>query len=58
MAPVIMANSERPELGEELESNFCRTDPKIAEHFAKVTFTSDNRKELCSAKDKNADLTM
>lgn len=52
MAPVIMANSERPELGEELEANFCRTDPKIAEHFAKVTFTSDNRQELAQLKTK------
>jgi sigma-B regulation protein RsbQ len=46
MAPVIMGNSERPELGEELTNSFCRTDPEIARHFARVTFTSDNRADL------------
>ena len=46
MAPVIMANLERPELGEELTNSFCRTDPAIALDFARVTFTSDNRTDL------------
>jgi sigma-B regulation protein RsbQ len=46
MAPVIMGNDERPELGEELTNSFCRTDPKIAQHFARVTFLSDNRADL------------
>ncbi len=46
MAPVIMGNPDRPELGEELTSSFCRTDPSIARHFAHVTFTSDNRSDL------------
>jgi sigma-B regulation protein RsbQ len=46
MAPAIMANPERPELGEELTNSFCRTDPEIAKAFARVTFTSDNRKDL------------
>ncbi len=46
MAPVIMANPERPELGEELTNSFCRTDPAIARDFARVTFTSDNRADL------------
>jgi sigma-B regulation protein RsbQ len=46
MAPVIMGNDERPELGQELTSSFCRTDPEIARHFARVTFTSDNRADL------------
>ncbi|KQV82122.1 alpha/beta hydrolase [Rhizobium sp. Root1220] len=46
MAPAIMANSDRPELGQELTDSFCRTDPEIAKQFAKVTFTSDNRAEL------------
>lgn len=43
MAPVIMGNAERPELGEELTNSFCRTDPAIAKHFARVTFLSDTR---------------
>jgi sigma-B regulation protein RsbQ len=46
MAPVIMGNADRPELGEELTASFCRTDPTIARDFARVTFTSDNRADL------------
>lgn len=46
MAPVIMGNPDRPELGEELTNSFCRTDPAIARQFAEVTFLSDNRKDL------------
>jgi sigma-B regulation protein RsbQ len=46
MAPVIMGNPDRPELGAELTESFCRTDPEIAKHFARVTFTSDNRADL------------
>ncbi|MEX2621186.1 MAG: alpha/beta hydrolase [Egibacteraceae bacterium] len=46
MAPVIMGNPDRPELGEELVHSFCRTDPEIARHFAQVTFLGDNRDDL------------
>ncbi|MET7362300.1 alpha/beta hydrolase [Streptomyces sp. NPDC005562] len=46
MAPVIMGNPDRPELGEELTNSFCRTDPEIARVFARVTFLSDNREDL------------
>jgi sigma-B regulation protein RsbQ len=46
MAPVIMGNPERPELGQELTNSFCRTDPKIARTFARATFLSDNRADL------------
>jgi sigma-B regulation protein RsbQ len=46
MAPAIMGNPGRPELGEELTNSFCRTDPDIAKAFARVTFTSDNRSDL------------
>jgi sigma-B regulation protein RsbQ len=46
MAPVIMGNPDRPELGEELTESFCRTDPDIARRFARVTFLSDNRSDL------------
>jgi sigma-B regulation protein RsbQ len=46
MAPVIMGNPDRPELGQELTNSFCRTDPDIAKAFARVTFTSDNRGDL------------
>ncbi len=46
MAPLIMGNPERPELGDELTNSFCRTDPDIAAQFARVTFLSDNRDDL------------
>lgn len=46
MAPVIMGNADRPELGTELTESFCRTDPEIARRFARVTFLSDNRADL------------
>jgi sigma-B regulation protein RsbQ len=48
MAPVIMGNADRPELGAELTNSFCRADPDIASHFARVTFFSDNRQDLGS----------
>ena len=46
MAPAIMGNPERPELGEELTNSFCRTDPEIAKQFARATFTADNRMDI------------
>jgi len=46
MAPIIMKNEDRPELASELAESFCRTDPRIARHFARVTFLSDNRADL------------
>jgi sigma-B regulation protein RsbQ len=46
MAPAIVGNPDRPELGEELTNSFCRTDPDIAARFARVTFESDNRADL------------
>ncbi len=46
LAPVIMKNQGRPELSKELEESFCSTDPVISRNFAKVTFFSDNRKDL------------
>ena len=49
LAPKIMGNDERPELAEELTNSFCRTDPEIAKHFARVTFLSDNRADLPKA---------
>jgi len=46
MAPVIMGNAERPELGDDLTASFCSIDPFIASQFARVTFLSDNRADL------------
>jgi sigma-B regulation protein RsbQ len=50
MAPVIMGNTDRPELGAELTESFCRTDPEIARQFARVTFLSDNREDLAQVR--------
>jgi sigma-B regulation protein RsbQ len=50
MAPTIMGNPGRPELAEELTNSFCRTDPEIARHFARVTFLSDNRADLAKVR--------
>jgi sigma-B regulation protein RsbQ len=52
MAPAIMGNPDRPGLGEELTNSFCRTNPEIAKHFARVTFLSDNRADLPNVKTK------
>jgi sigma-B regulation protein RsbQ len=46
MAPTIMGNADRPELSEELNNSFCRTDPEIAKHFARTLFMADNRADL------------
>lgn len=46
MAPVLMGSAEQPALGIELAAAFARTDPDIAEHFARLTFNSDHRADL------------
>jgi sigma-B regulation protein RsbQ len=46
MAPAIMGAPGQPALSEELTNSFCRTDPEIAKQFARVTFMSDNRKDV------------
>lgn len=46
IAPVVIGNSDRPELAQEMVASFCRMDPRIASDFARVTFTSDNRADL------------
>ncbi|WNI14353.1 alpha/beta fold hydrolase [Actinacidiphila sp. ITFR-21] len=46
MAPAIMGNPDRPELGQELTDSFCTVDPEIARTFARATFLSDNRADL------------
>ncbi|HEX6244891.1 MAG TPA: alpha/beta hydrolase, partial [Polyangiales bacterium] len=53
VAPLIMGNNDRPELGRELTNSFCRTDPAIARHFARVTFLSDNRADLPEVKTRS-----
>ena len=46
LAPAIMQNADRPELGAELTGSFCSTDPVIASQFARATFFADNRDDL------------
>jgi len=46
LGPLIMDNPDRPELASELTASFCRTNPDIARHFARVTFLGDNRADL------------
>lgn len=46
MAPLIMGNAGRPALAAELGDNFCRTDARVARHFARVTFLADHRPDL------------
>ena len=46
MAPAIMGAPDQPELAQELTNSFCRTDPDLAKHFARVTFLSDHRADL------------
>jgi sigma-B regulation protein RsbQ len=41
-----MGAPDEPELAVELTNSFCRTDPEIAKHFARVTFLSDHRADL------------
>ncbi|MFD5099678.1 alpha/beta fold hydrolase [Streptomyces albidochromogenes] len=50
MAPMIMGNEDRPELGEELTNSFCATDPDMARVFARTTFLSDSRDDLKSVR--------
>lgn len=48
LAPAIIKNPERPELGQELTESFCSTDPVIARKFAQATFLADNRQDLAA----------
>jgi len=46
IAPSIMNSENGNKLTSELTDSFCSIDPIIAKQFAKVTFLSDNRKDL------------
>lgn len=46
IAPAIMNSKNGNELTSELSDSFCSIDPIIAKQFARVTFLSDNRKDL------------
>ena len=49
LAPVIMKNADRPELGAELTRASARPIPSIARRFAEATFFSDNRADLAGS---------
>lgn len=46
MAPLVMANADRPELAQQLANSFHNMDRAIARHFARVTFYSDCRADV------------
>ena len=46
IAPAIMNSKNGNVLASELSDSFCSIDPIIAKQFARVTFLSDNRKDL------------
>jgi sigma-B regulation protein RsbQ len=48
LAPLVMKNPDRPELGRELEQSFCTLEPRIAQEFARATFLADNRADLAA----------
>ena len=50
LAPIVMKNTDRPELGAELERSFCAMKPDVARQFARVTFLSDNRQDLAKVR--------
>ena len=50
LAPIVMKNGDRPELGAELERSFCAMKPDVARQFARVTFLSDNRADLAKVR--------
>lgn len=46
LAPMVAGNPDRPDLGAELNTSFCSTDPVVARQFAHATFLGDNRGDL------------
>lgn len=46
ITPVIAGQPEQQQYSDELHNSFCRMNPEIAKHFAKVTFLGDNREDL------------
>lgn len=46
VTPLIAGQEKTGETTSELAQSFCRTDPAISKHFARVTFLADHRKEM------------
>jgi sigma-B regulation protein RsbQ len=43
MAPAVMGNADRPELGEQFADDWADYNPEVAKNFVRATFLSDNR---------------
>lgn len=43
LAPLVMKNSHRPDLAEQLRKSFANSDPAISRRFAEVVFFGDHR---------------
>ncbi len=48
ITPIIAGDPDHPEVADELYHSFCKMNPGIAQHFAKVTFLGDNRDDLAN----------
>ncbi|MHA6287080.1 alpha/beta fold hydrolase [Maricaulis sp. CAU 1757] len=46
LAPTIAGQPEGEPAAEDLTRSFCRTDPRISQHFGRVTFLSDRRDDM------------
>jgi sigma-B regulation protein RsbQ len=46
MAPTIAGQAPGEPAADDLTQSFCRTDPRIAQHFARVTFYADCREDM------------
>jgi sigma-B regulation protein RsbQ len=46
LASMVAGTQESDEAEGQLRDRFCRNDPEISRHFARVTFLSDNRDDL------------
>ncbi len=46
LGPTIAGQPADGAASQELTGSFCRTDPKIAQHFGRVTFLSDKRADM------------
>ncbi|WP_174363923.1 alpha/beta fold hydrolase [uncultured Caballeronia sp.] len=46
IAPAVLGTQAQSKLGSKFANTFCRNDPEIGKHFARVSFLSDHRAEL------------
>ncbi|MBW3560743.1 MAG: alpha/beta hydrolase, partial [Proteobacteria bacterium] len=46
LASMVAGQQESDDVEQQLNNRFCRNDPEISRHFARVTFLADNRADL------------